>query len=86
VNAHTALSCPSIEISFDDVLARARPKRWPLIMCGLVSAFATIFALTSSPLGQHPIVKPALDVACTKVDGVVTRVVHETRVLVVRLR
>lgn len=84
VNAPSALTSPSIEVVFEDVqeaIARAtkitkrlaKPKRWPVLLCGLVAMVAGLVAFTSSPLAADPRVKPHLDAAVSQLVTVVDR-------------
>jgi hypothetical protein len=61
----------SIEVEFDVVeealrsvgQARAPRVAWPLLMCAFVAVLAGGAALTESPLGQVPTVRPYTDAA-----------------------
>jgi len=83
-SVNATFSNPSIEVVFDDVqeaLARAakitrrlpRPKRWPVLFCGIIAIGFAAVAFTRSPLAENPRVKPYVDRATSQVVAVIDR-------------
>ena len=53
---------PTVRRAAPKAPTRRNPK-WPIVLCGLFAMTAAGAAVSASPLGQHPSVRPRIDAA-----------------------